>query len=92
VQLIATRDWRTLAYLTPPDRNAVVPQFTPDSTQLIVAGGGVRVWDLPQLRARLAGIGVDWDATPYPPKTEDPAPQAMRVEVDLGELADETAK
>ncbi|HEX2473434.1 MAG TPA: hypothetical protein VHK01_01735 [Lacipirellulaceae bacterium] len=91
VQLLATRDWRTLARLTPPDRNAVIPHFTPDSTQLIVAGGGVHVWDLRNLRDQLAGIGLDWDATPYPAKADTPAPQPMRVEVDIGELADATA-
>ncbi len=39
-------------------------------------GSTVQVWDLRAVRARLADLGLDWDAPPYPPV---PAPAPGRA-------------
>ena len=43
--------------------------FSPDGSRLVVTtndGPAVHVWDLRAIRKHLAGMGLDWDAPPYP--------------------------
>jgi hypothetical protein len=64
--------------------------FTPDNGKLIAAQGdaGVCIWDLRTIRRQLKTVGLDWDQPPLPdePRTGPVAP--IRVEVDMGALAD----
>ena len=82
---------KTLATLEAPDGLQVVAMvFAPDGDKLVVWSlrpSHIRVWDLRLLRNRLAQMGLDWDAPPFPPA----APVChtpIRIEVDLGELGD----
>jgi WD40 repeat protein len=63
--------------------------FSPDGSQLIIVyvREGLRVWDLRKVRERLASMGLDWVAPPYPPAGAA-AGTTVRVEVDLGEFPD----
>src|SRR5262249_13997918 len=65
--------------------------FSPDGSRLVVTtndGPAVHVWDLRAIRRRLAPMGLDWDAPPYP--ESDPAgpsaPQLPAPRVDFGGL------
>jgi WD40 repeat protein/tRNA A-37 threonylcarbamoyl transferase component Bud32 len=68
VRLIDVRDGRTIARLEDPNQaRARVIAFSPDGTRLIAASNddqAIHVWDLRALRARLAELGLDWDAPP----------------------------
>ena len=65
--------------------------FTPDGTRLVFpdpqAGHIVYVWDLRALRTQLAALDLDWDLPPYPLVPAADAPEPLRVELDLGALA-----
>ncbi len=69
--------------------------FSRDGTQVLTAGGGdaawIRAWDLRAIRPQLAGMGLDWGLSPYPPAAEEDAPP-LRVAVDLGEPGPEQKK
>ncbi|HKI37164.1 MAG TPA: protein kinase [Gemmataceae bacterium] len=57
--------------------------FTPDGTRLVAVsddGKAIHVWDLKRIRAELARLGLDWDASPYPERA-DPAPGSLEVRV-----------
>ena len=55
---------------------------------------GLRVWDLRRIRARLAELGLDWDAPPYPPEPEDNhrVPPPLQLTILGGELLSDPAK
>jgi DNA-directed RNA polymerase specialized sigma24 family protein len=83
LRLVETETGRTVARLEIPDSCAVAQEgaaFSPDGSRLVVVtndGPAVHVWDLRAIRNRLAGMGLDWDAPPYPevePATPDPLP------------------
>ncbi len=83
LRLVETETGRTVARLETPDSCAVAQEgaaFSPDGSRLVVVtndGPAVHVWDLRAIRNRLAGMGLDWDAPPYPevePATSDPLP------------------
>ena len=73
--LVEAETGRTAARLESPDTCAVMcATFSPDGSRLAVLTGegpAVHVWDLRAIRKRLAGMGLDWDAPPYP--AADPA-------------------
>jgi WD40 repeat protein len=49
--------------------------FSPDGTHLAAGRDHmIHLWDLRRIRAQLAGLGLDWDAPPYPPPGLRPAP------------------
>ena len=78
LHLVETETTRTLARLESPDAcDAKFATFSPDGSLLAVStddGPAVHVWDLRKIRKHLAGMGLDWDAPPYP--EIDPAPLA----------------
>jgi hypothetical protein len=86
VRLVDLREGRVgeeLAQLEPPAREgAFWPSFSPDGSRLAVIGADVAgVWDLRQLRAELAELGLDWDCPPYPPARPCPAGPLLVKEV-----------
>jgi WD40 repeat protein len=82
VRLVDARTGDELATLPAPELPAVERLcFSPDGSRLacIVDAIGVQLWDLRGLRARLAEMGLDWEARPYPPPSTRRAPIAVRV-------------
>jgi serine/threonine protein kinase/WD40 repeat protein len=55
--------------------------FSADGTKLLAGAeqGGVRIWDLRQIRERLAALNLDWNEPPYPPGSEASAPPLIEV-------------
>ena len=87
VRLVETATGREYVRLDATEGTRFMPQaFTPDGTKLIALGSesqALHVWDLRLIRQRLAEMGLDWDAPPYPPAVADAAP--LTVTVDLGD-------
>src|SRR5262249_14934005 len=70
VPLLASPPLRELAPLVAPAPQRVFHLcFSPAGRQLAAACDRqrIQVWDLRELRRGLAGMGLDWDALPYPP-------------------------
>ena len=96
LHLVEPETGRAVAGLESPDSCSVMcATFSPDGLRLAVItndGPAVHVWDLREIRKRLAEIGLDWDAPPYP--EIDPAagagpPLPLTAIVDLGGLGGE---
>lgn len=78
---------RELALLDDPDlHTARHLQFTPDGTRLVVVSptGGIRIWDLRELRAGLSQRGLDWDMPAYAPASAPSEP--LRLQLDRGDI------
>ena len=75
LHLVEPETGRTVARLESPDLCGVMSAtFSPDGSRLAVVtndGPAVHVWDLRAIRKRLADMGLDWEAPPYP--EADPA-------------------
>lgn len=85
IDAVTGHDLATLA--APNQLHAWSVAFSPDGSQLAVTEyGRIWLWDLRTVRRELAMMGLDWNLPPYPPP--GPAPRTLRVEVQLGELAD----
>ena len=90
IRLVEIATGRTLARLESPDlcgQRGVA--FSPHGSRLVVTTNdppAAHVWDLRAIRRRLAAMGLDWDAPPYP--GTDPAAETSRgfsnIVVDLG--------
>src|SRR5262249_17661890 len=80
--------YRRGARLTPPEPSEHSPVFfSPDGTPLVATHNdfqGLSVWDLRRIRQQLAGLGLDWDKSPYPPAAPRP-PTPLRVEAVRGQ-------
>jgi len=94
--LVEAETGRTLARLESPDQCRVWgAAFSPDGTRLVLStndGPAVHVWDLRAIRRKLAEMGLDWDAPPYPDMdsaTESTAAAPLEVVVDMGPLKPE---
>jgi serine/threonine protein kinase/WD40 repeat protein/tetratricopeptide (TPR) repeat protein len=89
---------RILARLDHPDPPSVQDlAFASGGAELLVVnheGDVLQVWDLRTIRRRLAGLGLDWDAPPYPPVAPDaPARPAWEaVAIDYGPTGDHVAR
>jgi WD40 repeat protein len=74
VHLISAATGKTLVQLGLPEPSRTwFGVFSPDGTQLILQSTDyfyLYAWDLRALRGHLAGLGLDWDAPPYPPARE----------------------
>ena len=82
---------RELVRFEDPDLKETAAAFGPDGATLYTtADGGFRVWDLRRIRERLAEIGLDWEATAFPPAA--PASGPVRVNVIGTELLDPTKR
>jgi tetratricopeptide (TPR) repeat protein len=93
IHLVEIATGCTLARIESPDLHDVAAAtFSPDGSRLIVAtntGPAVHVWDLRAIRRRLAELGLDWDAPPYPEEDQagPSAPALPPLRVDYGPLA-----
>jgi serine/threonine protein kinase/WD40 repeat protein len=86
-RLVELTSGRELARLEDPEQNTGSAAFTPDGTKLVVgAKNGLRVWDLRRIRAKLAKLGLDWNAPSYPPPTEKKNLAPVELAVDVGSL------
>jgi WD40 repeat protein len=86
VRLFDPETGREYARLSNPGQDLSQLAFDPDGTRLITgnagAEAGVHVWDLRQLRAGLAEMGLDWDAPPFPdPPAAGTEKRPIRVEM-----------
>ena len=55
--------------------------FSPDGTYLAAGRDHIiHLWDLRRIRDQLAGLGLDWDAPPYPPPGRHLAPGRIDLE------------
>jgi serine/threonine protein kinase/WD40 repeat protein len=83
IRLVLVETGREVARLTPPEPCWHYPVcFSPDGSHLVATHielKGIYVWDLRQIREQLAGLGLDWEAPPYPPAA--PRPPPLRVEI-----------
>jgi WD40 repeat protein/Flp pilus assembly protein TadD len=90
IRLLDTREWLELATIAATDSDDLTYLcFSPD-TSLLAAGtrdGTIQLWDLQQIRARLRGMGLDWEPPAQPSRTPG-ALKPVRVTVDHGELPD----
>jgi eukaryotic-like serine/threonine-protein kinase len=89
IRLLDPSSRRPLADLEAPERHMLTAlRFGPDGSILAAATAGnvIQVWDLREIRARLAELEVDWPLPPYPPGPAPAPPRAIRAEVDLGDL------
>jgi hypothetical protein len=82
VRLVDSRTGQELATLPAADLPAVDRLcFSPDGGRLacIVDLVGVQLWDLRQIRAQLADMGLDWDLPAYPPESAPSPPIKVHV-------------
>jgi hypothetical protein len=61
--------------------------FSPDGRRLALATQSRRVyvWELGNVRAKLAELNLDWEQPPYPPLVDSVETERLHVGVDLGE-------
>ena len=92
--LIDTTTWHPLVRLRSPRAQAVsLDALSPDGSKLVVEVRDqdrmhVDVWDLRQVRNRLAELGLDWNLPAYPEEeSHDRSAKRIEWKVDLGELA-----
>jgi WD40 repeat protein len=86
IKLLQADSLEEVATLEPPGLAPHSFAFSPDGTLLaafMTRNLATCIWDLRQIRARLAELGLDWDLPPYP------APEAamatpLRMEIDRG--------
>jgi tetratricopeptide (TPR) repeat protein len=87
VRLVSPDSGVELARLTLPEADHLQPLcFTPDGRQLAVVGNlskSLYLFDLATLRKELRELGLDWDNSPLPPISEEPA-EPIHVTVDIG--------
>jgi tetratricopeptide (TPR) repeat protein/WD40 repeat protein len=94
-RLVEIATGRELVRIEAPEGGLGETSFTPDGTRLLeVSNEGLRVWDLRRIRARLAEMGLDWDAPPLPPESEPsaPAPPPLQLTNLGGDLLSDPAK
>jgi Flp pilus assembly protein TadD len=68
IRLLDPRDGRELATISAPDSEELTWLcFSPDGRRLAAGtqDGAIQLWDLQEIRARLRGMGLDWDS-PWP--------------------------
>ncbi len=73
----------------PLQLNMIGVSCTPDGTRVIFpgrAGHILHVWDLPVVRERLATMGLDWEAPPFPAPAAPASARPLRAELYLGKL------
>jgi WD40 repeat protein len=91
LRLVDVSSGREFARLEDPkQRRTALITFHPDGTKLLTTSGeydAIHVWDLRAIRQELAKLGLDWNRLAFPPQNDSPGPAALRLTVDLGELA-----
>jgi hypothetical protein len=73
---------------SPPEPTGVIASaFSADGATLAVftfRGVCLQIWNLRRIRAALAPMGLDWEATPLPPEARRGADRPLMLEVELG--------
>jgi WD40 repeat protein/tetratricopeptide (TPR) repeat protein len=96
IRLVVPGTDRELARLEDPNQDRADHLcFAPDATRLAAIsedGKAIHVWDLRQIRAQLAELGLDWDAPQYPPPAPAGNAEPLRVTVVGLELAKDPRK
>ena len=91
IRLVDPDTGREFARLEDPNQDrARYMAFTPDGTQLLATNEdsqSIHVWDLRAIRKQLLPMGLDWELPPYPPGAEVNQLQPLRIQVELGALA-----
>jgi eukaryotic-like serine/threonine-protein kinase len=91
VRLVSPNSGQEYARLADPNQERARRLcFSPDGTQLVALtqdSQSLHIWDLRSIREQLADLGLDWDLAPYPPAPEILETQPLRVQVELGSLA-----
>jgi serine/threonine protein kinase/WD40 repeat protein len=88
VDLLEAATGQRLARLEAPEPALLADLcFSPDGGRLAVATQNhlVHLWDLRQVRAQLAPLGLDWHLAPYPPLPD--YPPALRLQILRGKEA-----
>jgi eukaryotic-like serine/threonine-protein kinase len=88
IRLLDPATRRELARLEDPNQARQHFVFAPDGTKLLTTSNDdviSHVWDLRAIRAQLAEMDLDWDATPYAP-IGPAATLPIHVDVQLGDL------
>jgi serine/threonine protein kinase/WD40 repeat protein len=90
VRLIDVHTGLELVSLAASDERRVFSLcFSPDDTQLAVGcDGQIQIWDLRYVRRELSAMGLDWEATPYPPSSSSAPLPPGQLRVLLGGLID----
>ena len=94
-RLVEIATGRELAHIEAPEGGLGPLAFSTDGTRLVEPSTeGLRVWCLPRIRVRLAELGLDWDAPPYPPEpqAESGAPSPLQLTIRGGDLLSDPAK
>jgi WD40 repeat protein len=90
VSLVSVATGREVARLEDPNQEAATFRtFTRDGTRLFTTsrqGESIHAWDLRLIRLRLAELGLDWEAPPFPPEAPRPDPPPRRLVVDFGSM------
>ena len=82
VQLVDAATGEVLASLEHPEAQLISGlAFSPSGTQLAVATEGhlIHLWDLRQLRAKLAALNLDWNQPPWPTAAPGREPVRLRL-------------
>ena len=84
------------SFVTPGMERITAVCLSPDGQQLVArtASGILHAWNLPEIRSRLAELGLDWNSSPSDFSTVSPLThftdhspgQVLELEVDLGEF------
>jgi tetratricopeptide (TPR) repeat protein len=90
IMLADPADGREIVRLsTLPTLGAIPSVFSADGGTLVATASPdtVLIWDLRELRERLAELSLDWDDAPLPRRgTVSPAPSPLRITVNSGEV------
>jgi eukaryotic-like serine/threonine-protein kinase len=91
VRLVDPDSGREYAQLESPNQERTYRIcFSPDGAQLIALtqdSQTVHIWDLREIREQLTNMHLDWDSPPYPPAPKVEETQSLRIQIDLGYLA-----
>jgi serine/threonine protein kinase/WD40 repeat protein/tetratricopeptide (TPR) repeat protein len=83
IRLVVTETGRELARFEPPDIDGISwMDFAPDGSRLVVAyhyAKHIKVWNLREIRRRLAELGLDWNAPALPDDDEAKRPLCIQV-------------
>jgi WD40 repeat protein len=86
IRLLDVASGKELARLEDPNQAFGTCIFSPDGARLLISSDNdraIHVWDLRKIRARLAEMGLDWNAPSYQ-EAKEPSSIPLTVRVELG--------
>jgi hypothetical protein len=90
VSLVSVATGHEVARLEDPNQDVGTSRcFTPDGTRLFTTsrqGESIHAWDLRLIRRRLDEMGLDWEASLFPPEAPRPDPPPRRLVIDFGSM------